>query len=34
MPTIRDYGLVPGHLPAGPRNAITDVPGVAVWKRV
>lgn len=30
MPTIRDYGLVPGHLPAGPRNAITDVPGVRV----
>lgn len=30
MPTIRDYGLVPGHLPAGPRNAITDVPGVLV----
>ena len=28
--TIRDFGLVPGHLPAGPRNAITDVAGVRV----
>ena len=30
MPTIRDLGFVPGHLPAGARNAITDVPGVRV----
>lgn len=28
--TIRDYGLTPGHLAPGPRNAITDVPGVRV----
>lgn len=29
----RDYGLVCGSLPAGPLNAITDVPGVAVGHR-
>ena len=28
--TIREYGMVPGFLPPGPRNAITDVPGVKV----
>ncbi len=27
---IRDYGVVPGVLPAGPENAITDVDGVHV----
>lgn len=27
---IRDYGIVIGELPVGPRNAITDVPGVTV----
>ena len=27
---IRDYGLVPGFMPAGLRNSITDVPGVRV----
>ena len=27
---IRDYGITIGTLPAGPRNAITDVAGVAV----
>lgn len=27
---IRDYGVVIGELPPGPRNAITDVPGVTV----
>ena len=29
-PRSRDIGLVVGVLPAGPRNAITDVAGVAV----
>ena len=28
--TIRDLGFTPGALPAGARNAITDVPGVLV----
>ena len=27
---IRDYGYMPGILPTGPRNKITDVPGVTV----
>jgi D-aminopeptidase len=27
---LRDLGVVPGDLPAGPRNALTDVPGVRV----
>lgn len=27
---VRDLGLIPGRLPTGARNAITDVPGVAV----
>lgn len=27
---LRSWGLVPGLLPAGPRNLITDVPGVTV----
>jgi len=27
---VRDLGIVPGTLPTGPRNAITDVPGVLV----
>lgn len=27
---IRDYGVIIGELPTGPRNAITDVPGVTV----
>lgn len=27
---IREYGIVPGELPAGMRNKITDVPGVLV----
>jgi D-aminopeptidase len=27
---LRDFGVVPGRLPAGPLNAITDVPGVRV----
>lgn len=26
----RDWGLTIGRLPAGPRNKITDVPGVTV----
>ncbi len=30
MTTIREYGLIPGFLPPGPRNSITDVPGVLV----
>jgi D-aminopeptidase len=29
-PRVRDIGLVVGYLPPGDRNAITDVPGVAV----
>lgn len=28
--SIRDYGMVPGHLPTGPRNKISDVAGVTV----
>lgn len=27
---IRDYGVAIGELPTGPRNAVTDVPGVTV----
>ena len=27
---LRDFGVVPGRLPPGPLNAITDVPGVRV----
>lgn len=30
MPSARDLGIVPGILPPGPLNAITDVTGVAV----
>lgn len=30
MPRIRDFGVMPGYLPPGPLNAITDVPGVRV----
>ncbi len=30
MPRIRDFGVIPGYLPTGPRNAITDVAGVRV----
>lgn len=30
MVRLRDLGVVPGDLPTGPRNAITDVPGVRV----
>lgn len=30
MTRLRDLGVVPGRLPAGPLNAITDVPGVRV----
>ncbi|MBC7813491.1 MAG: P1 family peptidase [Burkholderiales bacterium] len=30
MTRLRDLGVTPGHLPAGPLNAITDVPGVKV----
>ncbi len=30
MPRLRDFGVVPGRLPAGQHNAITDVPGVKV----
>ena len=29
-PRARELGIVPGLLPTGPLNAITDVPGVAV----
>ena len=29
-PRIRDYGIIPGRLPTGPRNRITDVAGVRV----
>lgn len=32
-PRIRDLGVVPGVLPAGPQNAITDVEGVLVGHR-
>lgn len=30
MTQLRELGVTPGRLPAGPRNAITDVPGVRV----
>jgi D-aminopeptidase len=30
MTRVRDLGVTPGRLPAGPLNAITDVPGVRV----
>ena len=30
MTRLRDFGVTPGRLPAGPLNAITDVPGVRV----
>lgn len=30
MTRLRDLGVTPGRLPAGPNNAITDVPGVRV----
>lgn len=30
MPDLRHFGFYPGHLPSGPWNAITDVPGVRV----
>ena len=30
MPRIRDFGVIPGYLPSGPLNAITDVVGVRV----
>jgi D-aminopeptidase len=30
MTRLRDLGVTPGRLPAGPENAITDVPGVRV----
>lgn len=30
MARLRDLGVTPGRLPAGPYNAITDVPGVRV----
>lgn len=30
MSRLRDLGIVPGYLPTGPRNAITDVSGVCV----
>lgn len=33
MPRIRDFGVVPGYLPTGPLNAITDVAGVRVGHR-
>ena len=33
MTTIRDFGLIPGILPTGAWNAITDVAGVAVGHR-
>lgn len=29
-PRLRDLGIMPGMLPTGPQNAITDVPGVRV----
>ncbi|MBZ9697708.1 MULTISPECIES: P1 family peptidase [unclassified Mesorhizobium] len=31
--TVADFGLTCGNLPAGPHNAITDVPGVRVGHR-
>ena len=30
MPRLREFDIVIGNLPTGPRNAITDVPGIAV----
>src|SRR5690606_8859990 len=30
MTRLRDFGVIPGRLPAGPDNAITDVQGVKV----
>jgi len=30
MSRIRDFGIIPGYLPSGPLNAITDVAGVRV----
>lgn len=30
MPTARERGIIIGQMPAGPRNLITDVPGVTV----
>lgn len=30
MPTARERGIIIGNLPTGPRNLITDVPGVTV----
>ena len=33
MPLIREYGLIPGRMPPGPRNTLADVPGVAVGHR-
>jgi D-aminopeptidase len=30
MPRLRDLGVIPGRLPSGQHNAITDVPGVKV----
>ncbi|MBZ0301559.1 MAG: P1 family peptidase [Anaerolineae bacterium] len=30
MTRLRDFGVIPGRLPAGPHNAVTDVPGVKV----
>ena len=30
MTRLRDFGVTPGRLPAGPDNAITDVQGVKV----
>lgn len=32
-PRLRDLGIIIGHLPPGPDNAITDVPGVWVGQR-
>jgi D-aminopeptidase len=29
-PRVREFGIVPGTMPTGPLNAITDVPGVLV----
>ena len=30
MTRIRDFGIIPGIMPTGPRNAITDLPGLRV----
>ena len=30
MSRSRDFGIIPGIMPPGPRNAITDVQGVSV----